>query len=165
MQSAALALVAFSAWTWPKWMTQFLVSILSLQGQLMILYNIILSLIYIPRTTCHMYMMSVGVVSPGPDDEQDVREVVMDLAAKYDGFGVVLGLSSGKLEAIGRECPGDTERALSQVIRAWLKRSYKVDIFGQPSWRTLVKAVDSRSGGYNHALAKKIASAHRGEDV
>ena len=119
---------------------------------------------HMPHATCHMYMMSVGVVSPGLDDEQDIRKEVMGLAAKYDSFGNALGLPSNELKSIGRECLGVTKRALGQVISTWLQQSYNVDRYGQPSWRTLVKAVGSPSGGYNHALAEKIASAHRGEN-
>ena len=86
----------------------------------------------------------------------------MTLAARYDSFGITLGLSSSELEAIGRECVGDTKRALGQVIRNWLKQSYNVGTFGPPSWQSVVKAVDSSAGGSNHALAKKIASKHKG---
>ena len=86
----------------------------------------------------------------------------MTLAARYESFGITLGLLSSELEAIRCECVGDTKRALGQVIRTWLKQSYDVDTFGPPSWRSVVKAVDSSAGGSNHALAKKIASKHKG---
>ena len=86
----------------------------------------------------------------------------MCLAAKYDSIGITLGLSSGELEAISRECIGDTKRALGQVIRTWLRQSYNVVRFGLPSWRSLVKAVNSPAGGSNHALANRIASKHKG---
>ena len=86
----------------------------------------------------------------------------MSLAAKYDSIGITLGLSSGELEAISRECVGDTRRALGQVIQTWLKQSYNVAKFGLPSWRSLAKAVDSSAGGGNHALAKRIACRHNG---
>ena len=76
---------------------------------------------------------------------------------------MMLGLPSNELDAITRGCNGDPKRAIGQVVTAWLKQSYKVEKFGFPSWRTLVKAVDSPAGGYNHALAKKIASSHLGK--
>jgi hypothetical protein len=84
------------------------------------------------------------------------------LAAKYDAIGITLGLSSGDLEAIRRDCVGDAKRAMGQVIRTWLKQSYNVGRFGLPSWRSLVDAVDSPAGGSNHALAKRIACKHKG---
>ena len=42
----------------------------------------------------------------------------------------------------------------------WLQGSYNVQKFGPPTWRMLVKAVDSPAGGNDHNLAKKIASNH-----
>ena len=96
------------------------------------------------------------------DNEQAVREEVMRLAARYDGIGITLGLPSDELEVIRRGCLGDPKLALGQVINTWLKQSYNHDRFGLPSWRSLVKAIDSHAGGSNHALAKKIASKHKG---
>ena len=98
----------------------------------------------------------------GLEDEQAVREVLMTLAARYNGIGIALGLSSSELESIRCGCFGDPKLALGVVINTWLKQSYNVAKFGLPSWRSLVKAVDSPAGGYNHALAKRIASKHEG---
>ena len=86
----------------------------------------------------------------------------MCLAAKYDNIGITLGLPSGELEVIRRGSLGDLKQALGQVINTWLKQSYNHNRFGLPSWRSLVKAIDSHAGGSNHALAKKIASRHKG---
>ena len=86
----------------------------------------------------------------------------MSLAAKYDSIGITLGLLSSESEIIGHEYVRDAKRALGQVIRTWLKQSYNVARFGLPSWRSLVEAVDSTAGGSHHALAKKIASKHKG---
>ena len=90
-------------------------------------------------------------------------ETVIKVAAKYDSVGMMLGLPSNELDAITRWCLGDPKRALSQVVTTWLKQSYNVEKFGFPSWRALVKAIDSHAGGYNHALAKRIASRHQGK--
>ena len=90
-------------------------------------------------------------------------EAVINVAAKYDSVGRMLGLSSSEVEAITRGCLGDSKRALGQVVTLWLKQSYNVIKFGLPSWRTLVKAVNSPAGGYNCALAKRIASSHLGK--
>ena len=45
----------------------------------------------------------------------------------------------------------DTEDFLIAVQTNWLKKMYDVQKFGEPSWEILVKAVDSRAGGRNHA--------------
>ena len=107
-------------------------------------------------------LLLVWYSTQGLEDEQAVREELMTLAEKFDYIGITLGLSSGDVEVTRRECVGDTKRGLGQVIRTWLKQSYNVARFGLPSWRSLVDAVDSPAGGSNHALAKRIASKHRG---
>ena len=115
-----------------------------------------------------MCLMLRGIIliclysTQGPEDEQSVRDELMSLAARYDGIGITLGLSSGELEIIRRDCVGDSRRALGQVIRTWLRQSYNVGVFGPPSWRSLVKTVDSPAGGGNHVIAKRIASKHKG---
>ena len=104
----------------------------------------------------------ISIFSEGPDNEKDVMETIIKVAAKYDSVGMMLGLPSNELDAITRVCLGDPKRALSQVVTTWLKQSYNVGKFGFPSWRALVKAINSPAGGYNHALAKRIASSHQG---
>ena len=98
----------------------------------------------------------------GSQDEQDVREALMSLAARYRGVGMSLGLSADELDAIRLKSLGDPKSALSEVVSAWIKQAYNVSRFGHPSWRRVVAAVDSKAGGCNHALAKKIASEHQG---
>ena len=86
------------------------------------------------------------------------------MAARYYSFGGALRLSTRELDQI-REDYHSSEQALGQVINIWLKQRYSVERFGLPSWRMLVKAVDSRAGGGDHALAKKITFAHPGSGV
>ena len=50
--------------------------------------------------------------------------------------------------------------ALEDVLLLWLNREYDVKKHGPPTWRMLVEAVDRKSGGDNHELAKEIASNH-----
>ena len=114
-----------------------------------------------------MFIVCYGIVlishsTQGLEDEQTVREELVSLAAKYEDVGITLGLSSSKLKVIGHDCVRDAKRALGRVIQTWLEQSYNVDRFGLPSWRSLVKAVDSHTGGDNHVLAKKIASKYKG---
>ena len=94
------------------------------------------------------------------DNVCDVCEAVMEVSAKYYKLGIVFGLPPSELDKIWQGFPHDMDQALIEVIKRWLKHSYKVDQHGPPSWRKLVEAVDSRVGGDNHLLAKKIASHH-----
>ena len=50
--------------------------------------------------------------------------------------------------------------ALEDVLLLWLNREYNVKEHGPPTWRMLVEAVDKKSGGDNHELAKQIALNH-----
>ena len=109
-----------------------------------------------------MMLLNGHCFTQGPEDEQTIREELMCLAAKYYEIGITLGLSSNELEVIAHECVRDVKRALGRVIQTWLSQSYNVARFGLPSWRALVKAIDSSAGGSNHALAKRIASKHTG---
>jgi hypothetical protein len=52
------------------------------------------------------------------------------------------------------------DQALKDVLLLWLNQEYKVERFGPPTWRMLVEAVDKKTGGNNHELAKEIASNH-----
>ena len=96
-------------------------------------------------------------------DEQDVREALMSLAAKYRSVGMSLGLSADDLDAIHLKSLGVPKQALSEVISTWIKQEYNVSRFGHPSWRGVVRAVDLKAGGCDHLLAKKIASEHQGK--
>ena len=51
---------------------------------------------------------------------------------------------------------------LMEVLTQWLKKTYNVKRFGEPSWELLVKAVSDQAGGNDRALAEKIAQNHQG---
>ena len=50
---------------------------------------------------------------------------------------------------------------MPEMIEMWLNKSYKVELFGEPSWQRLVTAVGSNAGARDKAAAEKIASLHR----
>ena len=58
----------------------------------------------------------------------------------------------------------DANRALNDVLLLWLRQKYNVGKFGRPTWRLLVEAVNKKTGGNNHDLAKQIASNHPAGD-
>ena len=91
-----------------------------------------------------------------------VRKILNILAARAHFLGLALGIRPSDIETIRAQYKGPND-VLTEVLTMWLKQSYRVDKHGLPSWRTLVKAVDDPAGGCNHALAKRIASAHPGE--
>ena len=80
----------------------------------------------------------------------------------YYSLGRSLRLQSADLKAIREAYPSefDAEQALEDMLLLWLHQKYNVERFGPPTWRMLVEAVDKKSGGNNHDLAKEIASNH-----
>ena len=48
------------------------------------------------------------------------------------------------------------------VLTCWLRKNYDVELFGEPTWRTLVKVVARPVAGNNCALALSIAGRHSG---
>ena len=51
-------------------------------------------------------------------------------------------------------------KALKTIINDWLKKNYNVEKHGPPTWKALVKAVQSPYGGDDSELAEKIAKEH-----
>ena len=96
----------------------------------------------------------------GEGDLSDVFEEVVSLQALYYQLGRSLRLKISDLRAI-RKGESDFELALEDVLLLWLQQKYvDVERFGPPTWRMLVEAVDKKTGGNNHELAKRIASNH-----
>ena len=92
----------------------------------------------------------------GERDFHHLYSELITLKANYYQLGIGLGLPPGELLAL-RKGAQDIEQAFSEVLLAWLKN---VGNFGPPTWRRLVKAVDSPAGGNNPALAMAIAEKH-----
>ena len=107
-------------------------------------------------------IITPGFVATDEDDVTDVLEEVLSIKAVYFPLGECLRLSSCDLKAIREAYPDDSiaDQALKDVLLLWLNQKYKVEKYGLPTWRMLVEAVDKKTGGNNHELAKEIASNH-----
>ena len=68
------------------------------------------------------------------------------LGNEWENIGIFLGLDSSRLTS------------MTDMIELWLSKSYKVELFGEPSWQRLVTAVGSYAGARDKAAAEKIAS-------
>ena len=94
-------------------------------------------------------------------------EEVVSIQSMYFQLGRMLRLRDHDLKAIRKAYTNeaypnevDAESALNDVLLLWLDQKYNVERFGPPTWRMLVEAVDKKTGGNNHDLAKEIASNH-----
>lgn len=92
-----------------------------------------------------------------------VEYLLSGVANKWYSIGLFLGIPYKHMELFKME--DSIEESITEMVKAWLKRKYDVKAFGEPSWRKLVEAVASRSGGGHCGLATKIASDHPCYDV
>ena len=92
----------------------------------------------------------------------DILEAVLPIQSAYFALGRSLRLRPADLRSIQAAYPSesDAEQALSDTLELWLQKKYNAERFGPPTWRMLVEAVDRKTGGNNHELAKEIVSNH-----
>ena len=97
------------------------------------------------------------------DDLSDVLEETISIKSAFYCLGRSLRLNIKDLEDIRAATPSehDAEKALQGVLLLWLDKKYNVHKFGPPTWRMLVEAVNKRTGGNDHELAKNIALRYR----
>ena len=94
------------------------------------------------------------------DDLSKVIEEILSIESRYYYIGRSLNLKIADLREIRDKHPSESD-ALEDVLLLWLNRQYDVKKHGPPTWRMLVEAVDKKSGGDNHELAKQIAVNHQ----
>ena len=82
------------------------------------------------------------------------------MADEWRNIGLALRLNPDTLNTIGTK--ENAKDCLLDVLHQWLKKTYNVKRFGEPSWKLLVKAVNDPAGGNDRALAEKIAQKHQG---
>ena len=88
---------------------------------------------------------------------------MMPVSRNWKAIGIVLGISYGRLGTIQTDNPGNSSACFLDMLACWLKRSYDVEQFGEPTWRAVVKVVAHPAGGDNRALALSIAEQHPGK--
>ena len=95
-------------------------------------------------------------------DEGDLSKIIEEiqpLESRYYNLGRSLNLKIVDLRKVRDEHPSDSD-GLEDVLLLWLNQKYDEKKHGPPTWRMLVEAVDRKSGGDNHELAKQIALDH-----
>jgi len=87
---------------------------------------------------------------------------MMPLVGDWKAIGRGFRIDSGHLDKIQTDNHGDSRECLSGVLTCWLRKNYDVELFGEPTWRTVVKVVAHSAAGNNCALALSIAGRHSG---
>ena len=106
--------------------------------------------------------MTITQLPTDEDDLSDVIEEVVSIQSSFYELGRSLRLKTVDLDQVRdtHRSNSNTEQAVQSVLLLWLSQKYNVERFGPPTWRMLVKAVDMKTGGNDHKLAKEIASRH-----
>ena len=95
------------------------------------------------------------------DDLPDTIKELTDVIAYWRNIGIHLGIRDSQLEVIQLQGHNPLD-CMRQMLSTWLRRSYNVERFGEPTWMKLVEAVSHSAGGGNPHLAMKIAKRHGG---
>ena len=82
------------------------------------------------------------------------------MASKWKNIGLALRLTPNSLNTISAK--ENVTDCLLEVLTNWLKKTYNVERFGEPSWKLLVKAVSDPARGNDCAWAENIAKKHQG---
>ena len=114
------------------------------------MYNNCIDILFI----CWVFFISAE------DDFHEIYEEIVSITAEYYKLGIGLRLKLGELQAICKSRGQDIDQAFTDVLLAWLRQRYDIAKYGPPTWRMLVKAVDSPAGGNNHTLAMTISHNH-----
>ena len=104
---------------------------------------------------------SLVILIVGLSNLFEIVSELQDVAPRWWNFGLILPLLPQVLDEIQKKVKEpDPERCLCLVLEELLKKNYDSERFGPPSWSLIVKAVGSKAGGNDRALAKKIAMNH-----
>ena len=114
-----------------------------------------------PDTECiHPVTMGCISVLTADKDIHDVYAAVDNLCVTWSDLCCALKLLPAEEESIAETYRGNPRRCLREVLLKWLRRSYEIKKYGQPSWQYLVRAVGDPSGGNDRALAETIGNKH-----
>jgi len=80
--------------------------------------------------------------------------------ARWKSIGTGLGIKRGRLDEIEARHSGDPSECLAEMLTTWLRRSYSVKRFGEPTWQKITQIVSDPAAGNNPALALTIAKKH-----
>ena len=81
----------------------------------------------------------------------------MALASVWDQLVIYLGLSFDLINNTIRAA-GSPIQCWSEALRQWILQNYNIKMFGEPSWRTLLRAVSH----VDKLQFRKLAAHHQG---
>ena len=81
------------------------------------------------------------------------------LAANWEQLSAYLGLPFKVIDGIRGSHPSNISGCWNDSLKQWITQNYNTGKFGEPSWRTLLRAVTK----VDKLQFKKIAAKHQGE--
>ena len=94
--------------------------------------------------------------SPEEDDWNIVIDECSSLAAKWEQISGFLGLKISLIETIKHGHHGDNIACWNDALKHWIKQNYNTVKFGEPSWKSLLKAISK----VDKLKLKKLAPEH-----
>ena len=94
-------------------------------------------------------------------EESDWNMLIIEsnsLSAQWDTIAGFLGLKPSKIAEIRRNHPSNSTGCWNSALLEWISENYNMEKFGEPSWRTFLKAVAL----VNKSEFKKLAACHPG---
>ena len=82
------------------------------------------------------------------------------LSVHWDTIAICLGLVASKIAEIKKNNSGDCTDCWNSALLEWVRQNYDITEFGEPSWRTFLKAV--ALADCNKLEVKKLAANHPG---
>ena len=98
---------------------------------------------------------------PQLTEEKDWNKLIIEsssLCDQWDTIAGYLGLEPSKIAGIKRNNPNDIAGCWNGALLEWIRQNYDTKAFGEPSWRTFLKAVAL----VNNLQFKKLAANHQG---
>lgn len=102
---------------------------------------------------CHYISIHIA-----PETLTGIVALLDPVATHWDSIGIFLGIPYEDIQRWRLE--HSIVDRLTRMVEGWLERKHDVEEFGEPTWRLLVEAVATMSGGNNQRLAAKIAKKH-----
>ena len=80
------------------------------------------------------------------------------LASKWQQLSAFLGLKISVIDRIRSDFSNDSLGCWSEALKEWIKLNYNTQRYGDPSWKTLLKAV----GKVDRLNFRRLASKYQG---
>ena len=80
-------------------------------------------------------------------------------AANWEQLSGYLGLSFELIDSIRRNNPTNISSCWNEALKEWIKQNHDTDQFGEPSWKTLLRAVAK----VDKLHFKNLAAKHQGD--